>query len=270
VFDGLNVVQQADRSAKTAPALVPAVTRAMSLLDRLAQERQPMALARLASALELPKSSVHGLCNTLLSLGYLRRNAEGSFSIGPRVMGLADAFIADTGVVSEFAALWSDGGPAPDETVVLTILYGADVVYLATRAGRRPLGLQFNIGMRLPAHLAASGKAMLAFLDESRLRALFEGRELAAMARPHAPTVDALIDELAEVRRRGYSIDDESVREGVYCIGAPVFDSHGAAVAGVGMCLQKAGRHARQPESQREHVVDVAQRLTQRLGGRRP
>ena len=75
-------------------ARVPAVTRALSLLDRLAQQREPMSLSRLAAELALPKSSVHGLCNTLLSFGYLRRQPDGSFLIGPGVMSLAEAFIS--------------------------------------------------------------------------------------------------------------------------------------------------------------------------------
>ena len=71
------------------PALVPAVARALALLDLLEKERGAMSLAKLAASLALPKSSVHGLCNTLTALGYLRRQDDGTFYIGPRVMGLA-------------------------------------------------------------------------------------------------------------------------------------------------------------------------------------
>lgn len=257
------------RAARSAPALVPAVRRALALLDRLAEERQPMPLARLASSLDLPKSSVHGLCGTMLALGYLRRHDDGSYTIGPRVMNLADAFTAGTGVVSEFATLWSQARSLPEETVVLAILDGADVVYVATRAGTRPLGLSFNVGMRLPAHLAASGKAMLAHLNEPALRALLRGRRLSPLAQRRGPTLDEFGAELAQVRERGYSVDDAGVRAGVYCIGAPVFDARGEVVAGIGMCLQKSPRQTITPAAQRRHVIDVAARLTQRLGGKR-
>src|SRR6185295_8218105 len=148
--------------------LVPAVTRAAALLDLLAQQREAMSLARLSASLGLPKSSVHGLCNTLSALGYLRREDDGSFFIGPRVMGLAQAF----------NALWSEAGAAPTETVILSVLDGADVVYVAARNGVRPLGLAFNVGMRLPAHRAATGKAMLAWQDEARLRSHFPQPQL--------------------------------------------------------------------------------------------
>ena len=96
-----------------------------------------MSLARLSSELALPKSSVHGLCTTLVSFGYLRRQADGAFLIGPRVMGLAEAFVAGTDVAQEFNALWAGSGLAPEETVVLSVLSGQRRA-LRRRAQQRP------------------------------------------------------------------------------------------------------------------------------------
>ncbi len=252
--------------AAAAPALVPAVTRALAVLDRLAQQREPMSLARLASDLSLPKSSVHGLCNTLMSFGYLRRQEDGAFRIGPRVMTLAEAFVAGTGVAAEFNSLWQDGAAAPDETIILSVLNGADVVYVAARNGRRPLGLAFTVGMRLPAHLAATGKAMLAYHPPSFVRGLFAGPALPQMTGKGAKRVAELTRELALIRERGYSIDDEGVRDGVYCFGAPVFDATGQPVAGVGVCLNKAMLGADGGGRHRDAVLQSARVLSQRLG----
>ncbi len=250
--------------------MVPSVTRALALLDLLAQERAPMGLARLASSLGLPKSSVHALCNTLLNLGYLRRQGDAGFFIGPRVMPLADAFVSGTDVAQAFNALWDEMGSPPEETVILSVLSAPDVVYVAARSGARPLGLAFRVGMRLPAHLAASGRAMLAYLPAESVRSMYIGQTLSAPAQGAALTVDDLFDELARTRQRGYSVDDEGVREGVHCIGAPVFDASAAVVAGVGVCIQKAVLDARTRAKHRDTVLRVASQLSQRLGGRIP
>lgn len=249
---------------------VPSVGRALMLLDRLAERREPMTLARLATDLALPKSSVHGLCSTLVSFGYLRRRDDGAFVIGPRVMGLADAFVHGTHVAEEFNALWNEPGSAPDETVLLSVLSGAEVVYVAARNGVRPLGLAFNVGMRLPAHLSATGRAMLAWHDPAFVRRLFPGDALPRMSGKGPRTADELLKDLAATRRRGYSVDDESVREGVYCIGAPVFDATGQPVAGVGVCINKAMLGGDQGKRQRQVVLHAAQALTLRLGGTWP
>ena len=207
------------RSRAGASPLVPALSRALTLLDRLAVEREPMSLARLASDLELPKSSVHGLCSTLVSFGYLRRQADGAFRIGPRVMGLAEAFVSGTDVAQEFNALWADIGAAPEETVVLSVLSGTDALYVAVRNSARPLGLAFTVGMRLPAYLSGSGKAMLAFVPVPELRRRFAGGLGARLTKKGPRSVDALLKDLAATKKRGYSIDDEAVREGVYSFG---------------------------------------------------
>src|SRR6185295_6422408 len=218
---------------ETAPVapLVPAVARALTLLDRLARGREPMTLARLASELALPKSSVHGLCTTLVSFGYLRRQADGTFLIGPRVMGLAEAFVAGTDVAQEFNALWGSGGLIAEETVVLSVLSGNEALYVAVRNGARPLGLAFNVGMRLPAYLSGSGKAMLAQLPADEVRQRFAGQLATRLTTKGPRDLESLLRELALTRRRGWSVDDEAVREGVASFGAPVFDASGRAVA---------------------------------------
>ncbi len=249
--------------------LVPAVSRALALLERLAGARVPMSLARLATELALPKSSVHGLCSTLVSFGYLRRQGDGSFTIGPRVMGLAEAFVSGTDVIREFAALWADSGSAPDESVVLSVLSGGDALYVAVRNSPRPLGLAFTVGMRLPAYLSGSGKAMLSLLSPDEVRRLYAGGLQARLTRKGPRDVEALLKELALTRKRGYSIDDEAVREGVCSFGAPVFDSSGRAVAGVAVCVNKAVLGAGRSPRYRQLALDVARSLSERLGADR-
>jgi IclR family transcriptional regulator, blcABC operon repressor len=251
------------------PGLVPAVARAVAVMDLLAREREPLSLARVAARLALPKSSVHGLCNTLLSLGYLRRAGNGALQIGPGVMSLAEAFVASTTVAGEFDALWR-GSPAPDETLILSVLNGAEVVYLAVHNGSRPLGLAFTIGMRLPAHLAATGKAMLAHLPSARLKELYPSGTLPSLTGRGPATLDELEDELARCRAQGYSIDDEGIREGVLALAATIFDATGRPVAGLGVCLNKAVLSDEQLDRQRQVVVQAARTLSQRLGANPP
>ena len=78
--------------------------------------------------------------------------------------------------------------------------------------------------------------------------------------------VEALLKELALTRRRGYSVDDEAVREGVCSFGAPVFDSTGAAIAGIAVCINKALLGADRGARYRRLALDVAHALSERLG----
>lgn len=248
-------------------ARVPAVVRAVAVMDLLARERQPLSMARVAHQLALPKSSVHGLCNTLLSAGYLRRASDGAMQIGPAVMALAEAFIASTSVASEFDRLWQQGH-APEETLILSVLNGAEVIYVAVRHGSRPLGLAFHVGMRLPAHLSATGKSLLAYQPPSRLAALLPPEPLPRLTARGPETRAALEAELADCRAQGYSVDDEGIREGVVALAAPIFDASGQAVAAVGVCLNKAVLGAGQMDRQKQVVQEAARTLSRRLGAR--
>lgn len=248
-------------------ARVPAVVRAVAVLDLLARERQPLSMARVAHQLALPKSSVHGLCNTLLSAGYLRRASDGAMQIGPAVMALAEAFIASTSVASEFDRLWQQGH-VPEETLILSVLNGAEVIYVAVRHGSRPLGLAFHVGMRLPAHLSATGKSLLAYQPPARLAALLPPEPLPRLTACGPETRAALEAELSDCRAQGYSVDDEGIREGVVAIAAPIFDASGQAVAAVGVCLNKAVLGAGQMDRQKQVVQEAARTLSRRLGAR--
>jgi DNA-binding IclR family transcriptional regulator len=248
---------------------VPAVQRAVSLLDLLARTGRPHSLAELTHTLGLPKSSVHGLCHTLSASGYLRR-VDGGFFIGPAVMSLAHAFTRHTSLLSEFALLWQELAQPPEDTVILSVLIGREVLYVAARNGNRPLGLAFNEGMRLPAHLAASGQAMLAWRSEAALQQLFPADPLPRLTHTGVDSVRALRHELALTRERGYSIDDEGVREGVVCFGAPVFGAGGEPMAGLGVCVHKSQLDDAAARTHQEAVMSIARQLTQRMGGAAP
>ncbi len=252
----------------SAESRVPAVSRAVLLLERLARQRRPMSASLLAAELDLPRSSVHGLCNTLLHHGLLRRQGDGGFVIGSGVMHLAQAFVANTNVAQEFGEMWRDIGQSPDESIVLSVLDGTDSVYVAVRNSVRPLGLAFNVGMRLPAHLTGTGKAILAWLPPGTLAALLPPGPLERLT-DHGPrSLAQLHAELAGIRECGYSVDDECVRRGVLSFGAPVFDASGAVVAGIGMCINKAQLARDGTDTHHEAVMRVAHTLSARLGAR--
>ena len=93
--------------------------------------------------------------------------------------------------------------------------------------GSLPLGVTYRIGMRLPAHCTATGKALLSTLPDEQIRALYRGAELGKLTTHSHSTLTGLLADLNTTRLRGYAIDNEETREGMCCFGAPVFDASG-------------------------------------------
>jgi DNA-binding IclR family transcriptional regulator len=246
---------------------VPAVVKAVRLLDALAAAKEPRSLATLTTELRLPKSTVHALCATLAQAGLVRRFENGSYHLGMHVMDLSHALLARTDPALEFAKVWDSLALLPEETIILSVLDGADVVYVACRNGSRPLGLNFRIGMRLPANCTASGKALLSTVPQQHILHLARAGRFDALTRRSVTDPQRLLRQLAQVRKRGYSVDDEETRDGMICFGAPVFGS-GAnpAVAGVGVSLVKAATSARQRTVAIQAVQKLAAALSKRLG----
>jgi DNA-binding IclR family transcriptional regulator len=252
-------------SARPAPTadddgarLVPAVERAVRLLDALAASRQPRSLAELARTLALPRSSVHGLLATLVALGLARRNGDAEFSLGPKALQWADAYGSSADVLRAFDAHVDRFAALGTETVMLATLDGADVVYLACRQGSRPLAVNFRVGGRFPAACTSSGKAMLAALPDAAVRERVGAGPLPRLTRHGPPSVAALLRQFDGVRRQGVAVDDEETAEGMQCFGAAIRGPRGDdARAAVAVSVIKAGLTPRR----RTELVDAIRRL---------
>jgi DNA-binding IclR family transcriptional regulator len=261
-------------SARSAPPadddgarLVPAVERAVRLLDALAASRQPRSLAELARTLALPRSSVHGLLATLVALGLARRNGDAEFSLGPKALQWADAYGTSADVLRAFDAHVDRFAALGTETVMLATLDGADVVYLACRQGSRPLAVNFRVGGRFPAACTSSGKAMLAALPDAAVRERVGAGPLPRLTRHGPPSVAALLRQFDGVRRQGVAIDDEETAEGMQCFGAPVFGARGGdAIAAVAVSVIKAGLTARRRTELVETIRRLARAISEELG----
>ncbi len=242
------------------------------MLDALAQSRRAASLASLARELSAPKSSLHGLLATLVELDLVRRDEAGEFALGPRVLQWAGAYSLQSDVVSAFHELAGQADPLASETVMLAVLDGTDVLYLACRPGSRALAVNFRVGGRYPASCTSSGKAMLATLTEPRVRALLAGRRQLPRPTPHSvASIAALLRQLGTVRRQGYAIDDQEMAEGMQCFGAPVFSANSQeAVAAVAVSLIKAGTGAARRHELITAVRLLAGRLSARLGSPLP
>lgn len=266
----LAVADSANDAAAPEKHSAPAVARAARVLDAIAESSSPLSLADLARKLELPKSSLHGLCATLAQLRLITRLDNGQMSMGPHVMTWANAFLARSDITQEFYAAWDEVNELPEETITLSVMDGTSVVYVACRNGTRPLGVTFRIGMRLPLPFTATGKAMASTFPEDDIRARLQGPWPKLLTQASAPDLAAFMQQVEEVRQRGYSVDAGEVREGMHCFGAPVFDSSGSrAVAGVAVSMLSLDASPAAQEKAGAAIRRLADRLSERLGASR-
>lgn len=215
---------------------VPALSRGILVIDLVCRNSSPIRLSEIARLLELPKSTVHALCHTLVQHGVLRELDNG-FVPGSRPVMWAESYVSSVDIAAEFKSLLA-GRPELDEyTFTLSVLEGADVVYLSSRNSSAPLGISFRPGMRLPAAFAATGKAML---SAGAGRDILLGPLPAPLTQRSVKSLKALKAQLDETSERGFSIDRGEVREGMVSLGAAVLGRSGKPIAGIAMSMTEA------------------------------
>ena len=203
----------ADRS------LVPAVTRAVTVLDLLADATEPLGISAIARELGLPKSSVANLCSVLVDEQLLRMRG-GGYVLGSRLARFGAAYLAGFDQIGLFLEACDAQPGSRRETAQLAQLGdGLDVVYLARRDGTEPVRLASTPGHALPATCTATGKAMLASLPAAELATRLEGAgPLPRRTRHSIGSRRALVGELDAIRAEGVAYDRQEVIEGVVCV----------------------------------------------------
>lgn len=245
----------------------PALRRAVRVLDYVAAAPRRPTAAEITRALDLPKSSAHGLLGAMADLQLLVRGEDGGFRLGPHVMRWANSFLAELDILSVFQAYFAEHRELARYTVTLTVREGAEVIYVGCRNAAQPLGVTFRIGMRLPAPFTATGKALLAELEDRALQELL-GQAFPEPLTPHSVAdLARLRHELAEARARGFSIDDGQVREGMICLGAVLRDHAGAAAAGIAISLTRSEATAARIAELGGQLRAAAAAMSRRLGG---
>lgn len=260
------VVPADDGRAETLTPTVPAVERAIRILELAAAGGPGLSVTDIARRVGIVKSSASNICATLARAGFLERREDGAYRLGMRIIDLANARLTATDLPQEFFNAWDSMSVFRQEAIVLSVRDGVDVVYIACRNSPLPIGITFRIGMRLPACCTATGKALLSTLSDDEILALYHQHPLTPLTRNSVKRVTDLLKQLATVRRNGYSVDDGETREGMCSFGAPVFERDGTqAVAGVAISFFKAEmtpeKKARAPQVAKQLAATLSSRL---------
>jgi DNA-binding IclR family transcriptional regulator len=246
---------------------VPAATRALRVLRYLARQPDPVTLDRLAAEVGLPRSTAYHLVTAMIEEGFVVHLAEEHrYGLGVAAFEVGSGYARQEPLQRiarrHLAALVDTVG----QSAHLAVLHGRDVLYvLEERAPGQP-SLVTDVGVRLPAQLTASGRAVLAALPAPQVRALFPDRSAFVDRHGVGPTsLSALRTLLAETRQRGYAVEQGEVTPGFASVAAAVLDHNQHPVAGVAVTYPvDAGVAVDRAVRATQRCADT---VTRRLGG---
>jgi DNA-binding IclR family transcriptional regulator len=252
-----------------AESKVPAADATLRILSHLATQRGPVAAATIAGALELPRSTVYHLLAVLAQRGYVvHLPEERRYGLGVAAFELGSGFARQQPLALLGRPLVASLVDRTGESAHLAVLHGRDVLYIVEERARRRPSLVTDVGVRLPAHLTASGRALLSALPAAQLRALYPNSDAfvdRTGAGPHS--LDELRGMLEGVRAQGYAVEDGEITEGLASVAVVVLDHAGWPAAGIATTFPRENlEQDRWPELAAE-IRATASQLTRRIRG---
>ena len=255
-----------DRTTQPAPA----AHHTLRILGLLSAQRGPVAASTIAHALALPRSTVYRLLGVLEEHGFVLHFPEARrYGIGLAAFELSSGFMRQEPLTRLGRPILSALVDRLGESAHLAVLHGRDVVYLIEeRAPRRP-HLVTDVGVRLPSHLTASGRALLAALPKSQLRALFPTSVSFVHRSESGPSTYAELSRLLDgVRERGFAAEDGDVTEGIASVAVAVRDHAGWPAAGIAVSFPRDAIPVDRWPDLAAEIGRVAAELSRRISGR--
>lgn len=208
-------------------------SRTLEILSKFSIDKPYLSADELARLSDLPLSTVYRFLNSLLKSGYLIKDPRRqTYGVGPEMMRLARVAEAGLGFRT-FAIPWMEKlFEETGKTIYLTARSGASWVCLENRV-RPGMGARFVVrpGETAPLYAGCPGRVLLAGLSDAEARELLQETPLVKLT-PHTVTDRReILQELGEIRRRGYHLTQQQYQLGAWGLGAPIFDSLGKTQA---------------------------------------
>lgn len=253
-------------------ATVPAAQQTLAILRYLSTQAGPVPAASLVRELALPRSTVYHLLGTLVDAGFVTHVPEDRrYALGLAAYELGTGYTRQAPLARVARVPLADLVDRCHHSAHLAVLHGREVVYVLEERAPGQAPLVSDVGVRLPATLTATGRAMLAQLPAAQVRALFPDPAsyvIRTGSGPRSPS--ALRALLVDVRRRGYATEDGEVSSGFASLAAPVFDHSGHPVAAVAVTFPAASLPPGTRETVLTQVGRTAATITRRIGGHMP
>jgi len=246
---------------------VPVLERTMEILGLLERRPEGKNIRDLTKDLGVPRSTVYRILNTLQAHRVVRRNLDGTYVLGPRLLALAshvspeatyDVMAIAQPVMARLAEETGEGNK-------LSVLDRDSALVVAATPGTQEYGLHPAVGQSFPLHAGAASKVIMAHLAKEELDRLL-AQPLKKYTQHTLTDPAKLRAELTRIRNQGWAQDRGEHVGSVCALAAPIYDPSGKFLAALSVPFL-AGKDGTQRELLRHAVVAAAQEISGRIGG---
>lgn len=256
-------------SSKDAPSasnLSQTVLKALDILECVANADRPLSASEVGGLCKISRPTAYRLLLTLATRGYTAQANGPYFRLGTQALSLSKKVLDSIDLPELAKPYMRQLSDATNETVHLSILEDTEILYIAKVESSQSIRMTSTIGTRSNLHSTAMGKAVLAFLPAGEQVGLLEQLKLTACTSATVTDQAALVEELSNVRRQGFAIDNEENEDGVRCVGAPIFDHTGRVFAAISVSGPAYRLSVSRLKAFSSLVIDTSSAISSRLG----
>lgn len=215
---------------------VPAVNRAIDILEYVAQSPSSVTTKDLCDALQIPTSTCFRIIKNLLARGFLieDRNTQGKYSIGFQLIRLADQTMYKLDLRTIALPFMRQISIETNQAVQLGVLESAGVVYIEQSLPLHPVSAIAESHTPVPINICAAGKVLCAYMPLYKQADYLRRANLAKNTQYSITDKEILAEKLQTVLTNGYGTDEQEFSIGVGCVAVPIFNYTGRCVAAIG------------------------------------
>ncbi|WP_249030370.1 IclR family transcriptional regulator [Tannockella kyphosi] len=242
------------------------LVKSLLIIELLAKSESPMGPTEIGNVLDLNKSTVYRILKTLTNHGYAFQNEQGKYRWGPKITELASYAINNLELQVEAKPVLTALGAKLNLSVHLGILDGDNTVYIEKLDTTDNSIKYTHVGYTSPAHCSSIGKCLLSSMSLIELERRLENHTFKQYTKNTITDKEKFKRHLKKVRKQGWSMDKEEYMLGHCCVGAPIYDYQGDAVACISVSGKKQDFNDRNLPLIIEQVIESAQLISIKMG----
>ncbi|NMR32113.1 IclR family transcriptional regulator domain-containing protein [Crystallibacter degradans] len=211
---------------------VKALDRGLKVLAAISDAGRPSSVSEIALAVGMTRTAARRFILTLEHLGYVASQGQG-YVLQPRVLELGEAYLSSQPLAAAAHPHLKELAAAVAETVSLTVLHQGLVTYVDRVQASRILSINIVVGSRVPAYATATGRVLLAGLEEAALVSYFSALQAQCYTANTETDAGEIRKKVFEARDQGWFLADQQFRSGIRSLAVPVKDGRGATLAAI-------------------------------------
>lgn len=258
------IIQSVNR--KNEGVIIQSVIRASDILQCFIDNTE-LGISEISEQMQLSKSTIFGLVNTLKIIGYLEQNQENKkYRLGIKLFELGSLVQNRMDLRMEARAFCLELAEKYENVIHLATHHEGEVIYIDKIESPSIVIGSSRVGKKLPMYCTGVGKAMLAYIGDDYIEKYVLNKPLIQITKNTITSKEKLIEELRVTRARGYAVDDEEIEVGLRCVAAPIFSHDNYPIASISLSASYRKMTLKMIDTIAEDIKYYAKKISERIG----